>query len=152
MLNHRVNVWFSIMENGNFLVRSCRNHLKRSETFLGVKYIWPEQITPESGKLLGSDGGVLAEGLPMSKTWRLRMEVFFRPDDRVSHRTIFHGTDGGSFTHTRCGGRLPGIWTRHVAPPISSGFYFSTLKRLFLLFQKNFKDFGTIEDFISAAV
>ena len=45
---------------------------------LGVKYSWPEQITPESGKLLGSDGRVLAQGLPMSKTWRLRMEVFFR--------------------------------------------------------------------------
>ena len=98
--------------------------LKRIGTFSGVKYSWPEQITPESGKLLGSDGGILAEGLPMSKTWRLRLEAFFRPDNRVSHRTIFHGTDGGSFGHTRCGGRLPGIWTRNVAPPISYGFYF----------------------------
>ena len=149
MLNHRVNVWFFIMENGNFLVRSWKKsyHLKRSETFLGVKYSWSEQITPESGKLLGSDGGVLgkedggllAEGLPMSKTWRLRMEVLFRPDNRVSHRTIFQGTDGGSFSHTRCGGRLPGIWTVNAAPPISSGFYVSALKLLFFLFQKNSK-------------
>ena len=119
---------------------------------LGVKYSWPEQITPESGKLLGSDGRVLAQGLPMSKTWRLQMEALFRPDNRVSHRTIFHGTDGGSFGHTRCGGRLPGIWTRNAAPPISYGFYFSAFKLLFFLFRKISKIFGTIEDFLSAAV
>ena len=119
---------------------------------LGVKYSWPEQITPESGKLLGSDARVLAQGLPMSKTWRLRMEAFFRPDNRVSHRTIFHGTDGGSFGHTRCGGRLPGIWTRNVAPPISYCFYFSAFKILFFLFRKISKIFGTIEDFLSVAV
>ena len=82
----------------------------------------------------------------MSKTWRLRMEVFFRLDNRVSHRTIFHGTDGGSFGHTRCGGRLPGIWTEHMAPPISYGFY-SAFKLLFFLFGKISKIFGTIEDF-----
>ena len=69
----------------------------------------------------------------MSKTWRLRMEVFFRTDDRVSHRTIFQGTDGGSFTHTRCGGRLPSIWTSSIAPPIRLGFYLNTFD-LFIFF------------------
>ena len=95
----------------------------------------------------------------MSKTWRLRMEVFFRLDNRVSHRTIFHGTDGGSFGHTRCGGRLPGIWTRNGAPPISYGFFFSAFKLVFFLFPKisffekfQKKIFGTNEDFLSAAV
>ena len=79
-------------------------------TFSDMTYSWPDQITPGSGKLLAS-------GLPMSKTWRLRFEVLFKTDDRVTHRTIFHGTDGKGFSHTRCGGRLPGIWTKASAYP-----------------------------------
>ena len=79
-------------------------------TFSDMTHSWPDQITPGSGKLLAS-------GLPMSKTWRLRFEVLFKTDDRVTHRTIFHGTDGKGFSHTRCGGRLPGIWTKASAYP-----------------------------------
>ena len=86
----------------------------------------------------------------MSKTWRLGMEVFFRPDNRVSHRSIFQGTDGGSFSHTRCGGRLPGIWTRSIAPPIRPGSYSNTYELFFPLIFKIV--FETIEDFWSVAV
>ena len=77
-----------------------------------VTYSWPDKITPESGKRLPN-----AIGLPMSKTYRLRFEILFRPDDRSSHRTIFQGTDGGSFSSVRCGGRLPGIWTKAAKFP-----------------------------------
>lgn len=83
--------------------------------FSGIRQSWPDKITPESGKLL-------AQGLPMSKTWRLRLEIFFRPDSTVSHRSIFHVTDGGGFSATRCGGRLPALWTSSKAPPIRPGF------------------------------
>ena len=82
----------------------------------------------------------------MSKIWRLRMEVFFRPDNSVSHRSFFAGTDGGIFDHGRCGGRLPSLWTQHIAPPIRSGSYYSSFFKIFKMV------FGTIEDFISAAV
>ena len=54
----------------------------------------------------------------MSTTYRLRFEAFFRQDDGTNWRTLFHGTDGGSFSQSRCGGRLPGIWIRSHGPPI----------------------------------
>ena len=71
------------------------------------------------------DNKPLAQGLHMSSTYRLRFEAFFRHDDGTNWRTLFHGTDGGSFTSGRCGGRLPGIWIRNHAPPIRHALKFN---------------------------
>ena len=84
--------------------------------FWDITYKWPDKITPENGKLL-------ATGLPMSKTYKLRFEVLFRPDDSSHYRSIFHVTDGGKHGNTRCGGRIPGIWARNTDPPIRSGLF-----------------------------
>ena len=67
----------------------------------------------------------LAHGLQMSSTYRLRFEAFFREDHDTNWRTLFHGTDGGSFTSGRCGGRLPGIWIRNHGPPIRQPLKFN---------------------------
>ena len=55
----------------------------------------------------------LAHGLQMSSTYRLRFDALIHQNDYTEFRTLFHGTDGGSFTQHRCGGRLPGIWVRY---------------------------------------
>ena len=68
-----------------------------------ISYQWKDKITVGDGKPLAND-------MLMLQTYRLRLEAFFRTDKRTDWRTVFHGTDGGSFSQNRCGGRLPGIW------------------------------------------
>ena len=68
-----------------------------------LRYQWKDTITVGDGKPLDNN-------LLMSETYRLRFEAFFRTDQRTDWRTLFHGTDGGTFSQHRCGGRLPGIW------------------------------------------
>ena len=76
-----------------------------------VNHSWNDVVTVEDNK-------PLAQGLQMSSTYQLRFEVLFREDHGTNWRTLFHGTDGGSFSQSRCGGRLPGIWIRNHGPPI----------------------------------
>lgn len=68
-----------------------------------LSYQWKDTITVGDGKPLDNN-------LLMSEIYRLRFEAFFRTDERKDWRTVFHGTDGGTFSQHRCGGRLPGIW------------------------------------------
>ena len=68
-----------------------------------ISYQWKDTITVGDGKPLAND-------MLMLQTYRLRFEAFFRTDERKDWRTVFHGTDGGSFSQHRCGGRIPGIW------------------------------------------
>ena len=68
-----------------------------------LTYQWKDTITVGDGKPLDNN-------LLMSEIYRLRFEAFFRTDERKDWRTVFHGTDGGTFSQHRCGGRLPGIW------------------------------------------
>ena len=84
--------------------------------FSDITFSWPDKTTPESGK-------ILATGLPMATTYKIRFEVLFRPDDSTHYRSIFHVTDGGKFGSSRCGGRIPGVWARNAAPPIRSGLF-----------------------------
>ena len=117
---------------------SCYENLRIKIEFLDINFKWPDKITPENGKLL-------VTGLPMSKTYKLRFEVLFRPDDSSHYRSVFHVTDGGKHGHTRCGGRIPGIWARNAAPPIRSGLFLE-------LNYINISCLKPVEDFIFAVV
>ena len=53
----------------------------------------------------------------MKETYTLKFDAYIRRKVDHGEETIFHGTDGGSFTTFRCGGRLPAIF---VGPPSTS--------------------------------
>ena len=76
------------------------------QTISEISHKWNDVVTVGNNK-------TLAQALKMSSTYRLRFDAFIHQNDYTEFRTLFHGTDGGSFTQHRCGGRLPGIWVRH---------------------------------------
>ena len=103
--------WFSKTANGHSTVGlNCEDCLKVfnchkvfNTVISEISYQWKDKITV-------GDGKSLANNMMMLQTYRLRLEAFFRTDKRKDWKTVFHGTDGGSFNQNRCGGRLPGIW------------------------------------------
>ena len=46
----------------------------------------------------------------MQESYNLTFDAFIRRKVDHGQETLFHGTDGGSFTTSRCGGRLPAIF------------------------------------------
>ena len=66
-------------------------------------YKWPETITIKKAKLL-------ADNVLMHESYKLTLDAFIRRKVDHGHETLFHGTDGGSFTTFRCGGRLPAVF------------------------------------------
>ena len=124
--------WFFVMANGHLTVGNNVYHkLKNPLAQSKIYHSWKDVRTVGDNKLL-------AENLQMAKTFRLRFEAYFRQDDNLDWRTVFHGTDGGSFGQHRCGGRLPGIWMRHGALPIRHAFETHMIWTISLVLETNY--------------
>ena len=72
-----------------------------------MAFKWPEEIDTEK-----NPNRQLAQNLPMKEIFNLKFDAFIRErgDNNQGDNILLFGTDGGQFTHDRCGGRLPAIF------------------------------------------
>ena len=69
-----------------------------------MAFKWPEKITTED-----TPDKLIAQNLPMKEIYSLKFDAYLRQVGGSGSRTLFYGTDGGTQTPNRCGGRLPMI-------------------------------------------